>query len=167
MEKKREEIAKAIKTYIKARKHFLVVSEKNSEYLTGNDNIIGRIGEYYAIRFLESQGRTFKKAASNSQAGYDLICDNIKISVKIITAESMSQRTSRLTGEWDELFLIELNESYRPSRIGHLTKQQHNKASKENPSYSKNPYIKITMLGSSGLISRYGKVYTELQDYLE
>ena len=155
-------IKKAINDYLAARKTFLEVAQRYPAELRGNDNIIGRIGEYRAFTYLRSKNMTPQKAKSTSQQGYDIICNsNRKISVKTITSENTLGRTVRLTDPWDDFVLIELNEDYKVKRLGHLTREGFNKAVKENPTWSKKPYVKRTMLGNKGIIGRYGDVEKE------
>ena len=42
--------------YLKARQNFLRIANED-EILKGNDNIIGRIGEFIAFQFLEQMNR--------------------------------------------------------------------------------------------------------------
>lgn len=152
-------IEKVISDYLSARKTFLEVANKYPEELKGNDNIIGRIGEYRAIEYLRDSNMAPRKVVSKSQQGYDIICNtNTRVSVKVITCENTRGRTVRLTDPWDHFVLIEFNENYAVYRVGHLTRDGFNKALNDNPKFSKKPYVKITMLGPKGLIGRYGTV---------
>jgi hypothetical protein len=154
---KEERIGAVIRAYIKARRDLFAIAAEYPQQLGGNDNIIGRIGEYIAIRYLGS--RFANKARCKSQAGHDLICvDGKRISVKCITAESESGRSARLTEPWDEFILIELDESYEACRLGHLTREQFERACQEDPSRGRNPFAKREMLRPTGLIGRYGTV---------
>lgn len=165
---KETEIRETIKNYLSARKHFLEVARKYPAELKGNDNIIGRIGEYLAMKYLRHKKLVPKKVESNSQQGYDIICDGKrKFSVKIITMENAIGRTVRLTEPWDEFILIELDEDYSIKRLGHLTKDSFNKALIENPTWSKNPYAKKTMLGDKGIIGRYGYVEKDFENFTQ
>ena len=47
-----EVLEKAIIRYLKARKELLSIAASYPDHFSGNDNIIGRIGEYIAIKFL-------------------------------------------------------------------------------------------------------------------
>ena len=140
--KDRKIIASAIKKYITGRKEFFYLRDNvYTECLRENDNIIGIIGEYYVILYLESIGKKPKKAGYRSQKGYDLLCFKQKIFVKVILTENQRQRASRLTGEWDELILILLDKNYRIFRVGTMTKEQHNQTRKNNSQLSKIPYV--------------------------
>jgi hypothetical protein len=172
-----KELQKAAKAYLQARKIFLDIAN-NTKELDGNDNIMGRIGEFIAYQFLEKAGRKPLKNINKTQKGYDIECDEEKktqVSVKLISSENKTERTTRLKEPWDELILIELGES-EVVRIGHLIKEQFNRALLENPKhsekqypkFSEEPYIKKTMLNSKGLIGKYGVVYSseKVKEYL-
>ena len=152
------------KRYLQARKEFLNVANSTSE-LSGNDNIVGRIGEFIAYQFLS--GRNARKNDNKTEKGFDIICDrHTKISVKTITYENETQRTTRVKEPWDELILIVINDNCAVEKIGHLTKSQFKRAIQDNHHWSNEPYCKLTMLGLNGLIGKYGKVYSsaELKD---
>lgn len=153
------EIQKSIDKYLHARHELIELARKHPERLGGNDNMIGRIGEFIALRFLERLGQEPVKVNGVSNPGYDFVDDKIKTQVKVITEENQKGRSVRLVEPWDQLVIIELGEGYRPVRVGLLTKEQHRRACKENPGWSSRPYVKHTMLGGKGLIRRYGRVY--------
>jgi len=162
---KRKTILRAIRSYLTGRKYFLTVAQRYAEDLKGNDNIIGRIGEYIAINYLRRKKMTPKKVRSKSQQGYDIICKgNKKVSVKIITKENILGRTTRLTEPWDDFVLIEFDKNYKVKQIGHLTKKEFKKALKDHPGWSKKPYVKTTMLGKKGLIGKYGELTVDNHD---
>lgn len=154
------EIDHAITDYIKARKRIIQLGERYPDHIGGNDNIIGRIGEYYAIRFLERKGHSPAKGPNTSNKGYDLIDTKTKIrtQVKVITTENRAGRTVRVREPWDQLLLITLDENYGVDRIGLLTKGQFKQARKECPGWVAEPFVKLTMLGPKGLIGKYGTV---------
>jgi len=153
------DISAVIKAYLKARKEYICLAGKYPELLKGNDNIIGSIGEYIAIKYLEGKGVRVNKAATKSEPGYDLITTTgRKVSVKMITGENKLGRTTRLKDPWNDCILIELDNDYRVKKIGCLNRTNFEKARKENPSWSRNPIIKRTMMGLNGLFSRYGEV---------
>lgn len=98
-------------SYLTARCAFLEKSEKNS-LLAGNDNFIGRIAEMLAIRyFMEEKHRgalnfdSISRPESKSNKGIDFVLKNgtgLKhVSVKCITSENSSKRTSRIRWEGD------------------------------------------------------------------
>ncbi len=149
----------AIWKYLEARKNLLEIGEEYSQRIGGNDNLIGRIGEFIALRFLESLGQNPRKMKLTTNPGYDLRDGKRKTQVKVITAENQRGRTVPLKCGWTQLVLVELDIEYQPARIGLLTKGQHKKALKEKTSRSKNPVVSRSMLGKKGLIGDYGKVY--------
>lgn len=151
-------IQAAIEKYLLARHEILELGREHPDRIGGNDNIIGRIGEFIALRFLERLGQNPIKILVSSNPGYDLVEGDRKTQVKVITEENIRGRTVRLKEDWDQLLLVELGEHYRPTRIGLLTKGQHRRAISEN-GWSSMPVISRTMLQSNGLIGRYGRVY--------
>lgn len=158
------QIHKTIDKYIKARKNILAIGVKYPERIGGNDNIIGRIGEFYALQFLESLGQKPKMVSSSSNPGYDLVQGKLQTQVKVITPENKNGRNVRLKKPWTQFLLIELGNNYKPKRIGLITEEQHQIALNENKTWSLTPYTKLTMLGEKGLIGRYGKVYNEIEN---
>lgn len=163
------EIQKAVDAYLEARSRLLDLGHRYPERIGGNDNLIGRIGEFLALRFLEAQGRRPTKIEHASNPGYDLVDGDTKIQVKVITAENKLGRNVRLRPPWDELLLIQLDENYQAVRIGSLSRERHERARIDHPKWSATPYVKLTMLGEKGLIGRYGRVYgtDELSSLLE
>lgn len=151
-------IQAAIEKYLQARHEILELGREHPGRIGGNDNIIGRIGEFIALRFLERLCQRPVKVLSSSNPGYDLIEEDRKTQVKVITEENTRGRTVRLKEDWDQLLLIELGEHYRPIRIGLLTKDQHRQAISEN-GWSGIPVVSRTMLQPKGLIGKYGRVY--------
>ena len=65
---KRKEICR---NYLKARSEFLELANTD-EILKGNDNIIGRIGEFIAFQFLEEKGRNPQTVLRLNNPGYDM-----------------------------------------------------------------------------------------------
>ena len=155
------EIKRAIDIYLKARNEILRLGDKHPDRIGGNDNIIGRIGEFFALQFLEGLGQHPRKVSGASNPGYDLIDGKILTQVKVITAENKNGRSVRLNKPWNQFILIELDKSYKPVNIGILSECQHQQALRANSNWSENPYVKITMLGPKGLIGKYGKVYSK------
>ena len=152
------EIDEAISQYLSVRLRFFEVAAKYPNYLAGNDNVIGRIGEYLGMIYLESQGRKVQKVSSPTEKGHDLKEGSVRISVKILTSENVLGRGLRLTEPWDELVLIELDTKSLIYRVGTLQKIEFELAISENSGWSRNPYVKKTMLGAKGLIGRYGRI---------
>ena len=164
---KQERIRKVIHKYLHARRRLFELEEEYPNELSGNDNIIGRIGEYIAIRYLESKKRTAIKNINKSQKGYDLLDTNgCRISVKIITAENKMGRTTRLKQPWDEVILIVLDDEYKISKIGLLQKSEFLKSLNDNKNRSNNPYLFRHSLGEKGLFSIYGVVDKNIRDIL-
>ncbi|SHM08604.1 hypothetical protein [Vreelandella subglaciescola] len=118
------DIKSAIENYLQARKALLALGREVPERIGGNGNIIGRIGEFLGMRFLEALGYAPCKAEGLSNPGYDLIEGDAFIQVKAITQENQRGRSVRLTPSWNQLLLIELGEHYTPIRIGLLTRKQ-------------------------------------------
>ena len=155
------EIQGAIDVYLKARAALRAMGQKYPERLGGNDNLIGRIGEFIALRYFEEQGRSPKKAGgghSSTNPGFDLEEGDARIQVKVITHENKRGSSTRLKAPWTEFLLIELGSDYRQSRIGHLREQDHVRARAKNARMSKFPVVRRSMLETKGLIGRYGKV---------
>ena len=155
------EIQGAIDVYLKARAALRAMGQKYPERLGGNDNLIGRIGEFIALRYFEEQGRSPKKVGgghSSTNPGFDLEEGDARIQVKAITHENKRGSSTRLKAPWTEFLLIELGSDYRQSRIGHLREQDHVRARAENARMSKFPVVRRSMLETKGLIGRYGKV---------
>jgi len=140
------ELRNLAKAYLEARHIFLKAASSLPD-LHGNDNIVGRIGELVAIQFLRDQGRVLEKNASPVQKGFDLLTsDKRMISVKVITAENKSGRTTRIKEPWDEFLLITLNDKYRVDKLGHTTKAQLKKAFYKGTISSLEPYTTRKLL---------------------
>jgi hypothetical protein len=155
------EIQKAIDVYLKARAALRAVGEKYPKRMGGNDNLIGRIGEFMALQHLEQRGRAPKKIGGGRRSanpGFDLVEGGARIQVKVISHENKRGRSTRLKGRWSELLLIELGPDYRQSRIGHLRAKDYAKARRKDKRFSGTPLVRRSMLGNKGLIGRYGKV---------
>ena len=155
------EIQAAIDAYLKARAALRFVGEKYPARMGGNDNLIGRIGEFIALRYFEGQGRSPRKVGgghNSTNPGFDLEEGNARIQVKVITHENKRGSSTRLKAPWTEFLLIELGSDYRQSRIGHLWEEDHAKARKKDKRLTEFPTARRSMLGENGLIARYGKV---------
>ena len=82
--------------YLAARKAFATVADSN-DWLKGNDNYIGRIGEMVAMRYLQHhRGLQPKdiKGRNKSRKSVDLKAGDTWWSVKCVTDESKTGRTS-------------------------------------------------------------------------
>ena len=153
------EIEDSIIGYLDARKRLLEVAERHPELLKGNDNIVGtRIGEYIAMRWLQQRGRGPAKVGNITEKGYDLLDGKTRISVKTISDENRTRRTTRLTEPWDELLVVHLETDVQRYRVGWLLRSKFDEALAEHPAWSRWPYVKLTMLGGKGLIGVYGEV---------
>lgn len=152
-------IKRAIRLYLQGRHELLQLGKLYPERIGGNDNIIGRIGEFTALRFLEGQGQRPRKHSKSSNPGYDLRQGRRWTQVKVITEENQNGRNVRLKKPWTQFVLVELGADYECARIGLLTARQHRKALLENKGWSPSPIVKRTMLSENGLIGRYGRVF--------
>ncbi|MGY3265532.1 hypothetical protein [Lysobacter sp. HA35] len=155
------EIQKAVENYFRARAELIALGRKHPDRFAGNDNIVGRFGEFIALRFLEHLGQTPTKVVGLSNAGFDLIEGELRTQVKVISAENQLGRSVRLKEPWDQLMLIQLCPDYRPFRLGLISKEQFLLARKAGQISSPNPFVTLGMLGPKGLISRYGNVYEQ------
>ena len=154
-----QEIQEAIEHYLRARARLLELGERYPDRFGGNDNVIGRIGEFVALRFLEREGYSPRKAPGKSNPGYDLVEGERKIQVKAISPENQKGRSVRLTNPWDLFVLIELGDGYRPVRIGMLTREEHNQARNADTRLSVTPVVRLSMLSATGLIGKHGRVF--------
>ena len=152
------EVEAVIREYLAARNRFLSLAARRPDLLAGNDNIVGRIGEYLAMSFLTTRGRITKKVQSRSEKGHDLLVGTTRVSVKLLSSENVKGRGARLTEPWDELLILELDTQSLEYRIGHLLKSQFETALAQHPDWVRNPIVKKTMLGPKGLIGRYGSI---------
>ncbi|MGC1727865.1 MAG: hypothetical protein WA747_00625, partial [Steroidobacteraceae bacterium] len=85
------EIQDAINAYLNARSALRAVGDRHPERMGGNDNLIGRIGEFMALRYFERQGRKSKKVRGGNRSanpGFDLVEGGARIQVKVITHEN-------------------------------------------------------------------------------
>jgi hypothetical protein len=143
------EIEDAINLYLKARSALRALGESHPRRMGGNDNLIGRIGEFMALRYFEQQGRKPKKVRGghhSANPGVDLVEGGARIQVKVIIHENKRGRSTRLKAPWTELLLIELGPDYKHSRIGHLRARYHVAARKADKRLSKFPVVRRSML---------------------
>jgi len=149
-------------SYLTARKMFLEYAN-NLHELNGNDNIIGRIGEFIVFQILLEEGREPELNKSRIEKGYDLICDydtlkgikDTKVSVKVITSENKAGRTTKIKEPWHELFIIILNGDNKIEKIGRLKRSQFDYSqlfSKSEPVASK------SMFKSGGIMEKFGEI---------
>ena len=101
----RDHASKIASEYLKARRKFEYEAEQDvvKKYLGGNDNFIGRIGEFLAMRYLEefhglvpSEARSEQNnnKTNESRPAVDLRVGEEWWSVKCVTDESASGKTS-------------------------------------------------------------------------
>lgn len=155
------EIQQAIDHYLQARQAILALGREVPERIGGNDNIIGRIGEFIGLRFLEALGQQPSMMSGSSNPGFDLEEGGKRTQVKAITHENRRGRSVRLTPGWNQFLLMELGEHYTPERIGLLTLAQQEQALADGFAKTATPVVSLTMLGLKGLIGTYGRVYTQ------
>ena len=155
-----DEIKQAIEAYLQARKAILALGREVPERIGGNDNIIGRIGEFLGLRFLESRGQRPEMVEGSSNPGYDLVEGDCRTQVKAITQENQRGRSVRLTPGWTQFLLIELGEHYTPERIGLISLAQHQQAIANGFARTPTPIVSLSMLGPRGLIGHYGEVFS-------
>ena len=94
------QIKKTVRTYLAARHKLLELGRQYPERIGGNDNIIGRIGEFVALRFLEHRGEHPRKHKNSSNPGYDFVDGRHRTQVKVITEENQNGRSVRLRKGW-------------------------------------------------------------------
>ena len=157
-----KKLRKLSRDYLTARQSFRKATD-NDPLLSGNDNIVGRIGEFIACQFLVNQLKRSKVARNKNivEQGYDVIADGKMVSVKTITSENIRGRSTRVKSPWDELVLIDL-QAGKVNRIGYLERNNLKNHGHDNP------VARLMMLSKNGLIGKYGKVYSgkEISNYL-
>lgn len=123
-------IENLIKDYAYTRKKFEVYKEKLADYLDGNDNYVGIIGEYWAKRFLENLGREVASlnrkdtdTRDKSSKWTDFIVNNNEhISVKAIF-EAESGRSGAIkyddkpVNKMCSIIIVKLDINLFPSKI--------------------------------------------------
>jgi hypothetical protein len=72
-------IKNAIDVYLKARHELLELGRAHPERIGGNDNIVGRIGEFIALHFLERQGRRPMRLLGGANRSFDLVDGDAQI----------------------------------------------------------------------------------------
>lgn len=158
-------LRKLSREYLQARKKFRDATDKNS-LLSGNDNIVGRIGEFIAVQFLEKEfkRKNITRNQNPVERGYDIIADQKKVSVKTITAENSSGRTTKIKDPWDEFVLVEIGENNQVLRIGYLVKKDF-LTIYPNDQY---PVAARSMFHEGHIIFQKGKIFQgkRVQNYL-
>lgn len=149
-----------LKKYVLVARQKFLTDTKDYEQMMGNDNIIGRIGEFVALDFLTRQGRKVNKNKNRVEKGFNLLCkDSDKISVKLITAENKYGRTTRLKDTRTEFILITLDEGYKVERIGHMRKDELLRAVEAKFLRNAEPLADRKMTNDGGLFERFGRLY--------
>jgi hypothetical protein len=148
--------------YLQARHQFLTSAAAHPE-LSGNDNIMGRIGEMVAVQFLRSQGRKVDKHKASNHAITDLVAvdDNGTtrlVSVKLISAENKRGTTTPLKPGWDDFILVELQANYEVKRLGWLNIEAV-QSQEQEALVESSPITNRSMLTTKGIIGRFGRVY--------
>lgn len=93
----------------------------NKEGIPWNDNIVGRIGEWHAKEYVSNtllpNSNITWPTVSNSP--WDFGVNSVKYSVKVITPENKSGRTSlvKFNNQWDELIGIYLDNTLNISKL--------------------------------------------------
>lgn len=156
--KEYSELRDLAKSYLKARKAF-INKARNLDYLVGNDNIMGRIGELVALRFFEVEhGVRLNKAVKKNEKDYDLYSTDkkIRVSVKLISCENNIGQTTKITGDWTDFVLVHLKD-YKVIEIGHVKRNRFDDAVKDKR-ISASPLTRRTMLQPEHLFGKYGRV---------
>lgn len=156
-------IKEKIRKYLIARKEFLDFANKNDD-LIGNDNIIGRIGEYIAINFYKEKGLKPIRAKTSNNPTFDLIVNRKYVSVKIITSENKKGKTTEISDKknnsWDEVLIILLNEEYKVYKIG-LLKRKIFEEEKKKGNYKNKRFIADRKLfDPNGIFEQFGEVWS-------
>lgn len=161
-------LEKKIANYLKARKE-LIDYAKYIPAFSGNDNLIGRFGEYIAFKYLLFLGREPVKAGKSNEKGFDIKCGDGKelISVKLISSENNRGRTTRINPPWNELILIMLDENYQINKIGHIMREGYDKALINMDFKGSYIYASRKMLLNSGIICMYGNVIEDKKLFKE
>jgi len=139
-----QKINKLIEKYANIRREFEDTknNEKYGKYLSGNDNYVGIIGEYWARRFLESKGKNVnavtqvnnKTKRNKSSKWVDFIIDdNEYISVKAITNENQNKESGIIYNPKREdqniiysALIIKLNDDLQPEKILYINDLDNN-----------------------------------------
>jgi hypothetical protein len=103
-----------INEYAKTRRR--IHSWLDSKKIPSNDNIVGRIGEYYAIDYFKQQfpDLSIIPASTTNQADYDFCIGSEKYSVKTITKENKAGSTTpiKFNENWNYLVAIKLDDNF-------------------------------------------------------
>ena len=116
-----ESAIKLSKTYFQSRKEIRKHDEP-SHLLYGNDNFIGRIAEMLVIRDFLAKHHQVHRPKSQSLKGIDLVVDMksptpLAVSVKAITYENKSGRSSKVTQAENLRELLRLEDHQNPQFV--------------------------------------------------
>jgi hypothetical protein len=124
-----EEIEELIKEYANIRQKFEKAKKDYSEYLSGNDNYIGIIGEYWAKIFLETLYKniditnTSRKSESEKWVDFELKHSDTTESISVKTIFEDKNKTSGPIKLKDKpggvcsIVILKLNDNLFPSQI--------------------------------------------------
>ncbi len=114
----------AIEKYAKTRKLFKQLEEAG--LVSGNDNHIGDIGEYYVYRYLLKSDLNTRLAPKKNSLHDIEISNNEKVSVKTITTWSKRGKGTQIKIDdvddrnWDYLFAVYLDDNLKPVKIAKI-----------------------------------------------
>lgn len=150
-----------IEKYAQVYKEFEDLQKK--DILAKGDQKTGVIGEYYAKLYLQSLPNVVSVDYANPGALHDLYCkltDNLgefKVQVKCVSAHSTTKTIAPINlspGAFDELYLIALDEAFKPisffiNSYDEILKKAVNKPrlyglKLKNPSKSSNLYLDLS-----------------------
>ncbi|GEM_PF-4221040 len=112
-----EEILEGFKHFAEARKVF---DKYKGKWFSGNDNHVGDVGEYWAIRYYRNLGKD-PKLAPKRNSSYDFEADGKLYSVKTMSNWNKKGKGSPVKGikerKWDFLIAVKLNEALGVNRF--------------------------------------------------
>jgi hypothetical protein len=117
----RKSAIKLSKAYFQSRKEIRKHSKPN-HLLYGNDNFIGRIAEMLVIQDFLAKDHQVHRPKSQSLKGVDLVVDKasptpLAVSVKAITYENKSGRSSKVTKAENLRELLKLEDHQNPQFV--------------------------------------------------
>ena len=108
----------AVSNYVDVRDSFRRLHELG--LVSGNDNHVGDIGEYYVLRLLRRSDPDLKLSPKKN-SGYDMeTSGGTRISVKTMTPWSSRRKGTPIKydlGHWGVLYAVLLDEALRPERM--------------------------------------------------
>ena len=111
-----EEILEGFKYFAEARKIF---DKYKGKWFSGNDNHVGDIGEYWAMRYFESREPML---APKRNSHYDIeLDDGMRFSIKAMSRWNKSGYGSPVKGidenYWDCLVAIKLDDNFKVEKF--------------------------------------------------